>query len=95
MKGQYPVTFDVEYPERLSRGLIFIKWLLVIPHIFILGIYGALVWFTTFLSWWAILFSGTYPRALFNFAVNFYRWQARVSTYVYLLTDEYPPFGGS
>jgi hypothetical protein len=91
----YPVTFDVEYPERLSRWLIFVKWLLAIPHFLILGVFGYLVQLTTFISWFAILFTARYPRSLFGLAVMYFRWNARVTAYVALLRDEYPPFGGS
>jgi hypothetical protein len=90
----YPVTFDVEYPERLSRWLIFIKWLLVIPHWIIVGVFAYLVELTTFISWFAILFTGRYPKALFDLAVVYFRWSARMTAYVALLRDEYPPFGG-
>jgi hypothetical protein len=90
----YPVTFEVEYPEKLSRWLIFIKWLLVFPHLLILGVFGYLVELTTFISWFAILFTGRYPKALFDLAVVYVRWNARVVAYVALLRDEYPPFGG-
>jgi hypothetical protein len=90
----YPVTFEVEYPERLSRWLIFFKWLLVLPHWLILGVLGYLVELTTFISWFAILFTGRYPKALFDLAVVYFRWSARMIAYVALLRDEYPPFGG-
>ena len=90
----YPVTFEVEYPERMSRWLIFIKWLLVFPHFLILGVFGYLVELTTFISWFAILFTGRYPKALFDLAVVYFRWSARATAYLALLRDEYPPFGG-
>jgi hypothetical protein len=90
----YPVTFEVEYPEKLSRWLIFVKWLLAFPHWLILGVFGYLVNLTTFISWFAILFTGRYPRALFDLAVVYHRWSSRVVAYVALLRDDYPPFGG-
>jgi hypothetical protein len=90
----YPVTFEVEYPERLSRWLIFVKWLLAFPHLLILGVFGYLVELTTFISWFVILFTGRYPKALFDLAVMYFRWNARVTAYIALLRDEYPPFGG-
>jgi hypothetical protein len=90
----YPVTLEVDYPERLSRWLIFFKWLLVIPHLLIVGVFGWLVELTTFISWFAILFTGRYPRGLFDLAVVYHRWSARMISYVALLRDEYPPFGG-
>ena len=90
----YPVTFEVEYPERLSRWLIFVKWLLAFPHLLILGVFGYLVELTTFISWFAILFTGRYPKALFDLAVVYFRWRSRTTAYIALLRDDYPPFGG-
>jgi hypothetical protein len=90
----YPVTLEVDYPERLSRGLIFVKWLLALPHWIILGVFGYLVELTTFISWFAILFTTRYPKPLFDLAVMYFRWSARTTAYIALLRDEYPPFGG-
>ncbi|MGD0115434.1 MAG: DUF4389 domain-containing protein [Dehalococcoidia bacterium] len=90
--GEYAVTFDVEYPERLSRWLIFVKWLLVIPHIIVILCLGVADLVAKIISWFAILFTGHYPRGLFNFSVGVSRWGARVTAYGWLLRDEYPPF---
>ncbi len=90
--GEYPVTYDVEYPERLSRWLIFVKWLLIIPHFIVLLFIGIAYEITAIISWFAILFTGRYPEGLFRFAVGVTRWGARVNAYVWLLRDEYPPF---
>ncbi|MDI6857721.1 MAG: DUF4389 domain-containing protein [Dehalococcoidia bacterium] len=90
--GQYPLTYEVEYPERLSRWLIFVKWLLVLPHLIVLSILSIVYLFTVFVAWFAILFTGRYPRGLFDFAVGYLRWSARVNAYFILLRDEYPPF---
>jgi hypothetical protein len=90
--GQYPVTFEVEYPERLSRWLIFVKWLLIIPHIIVIYFLN-LAWFVTaMIAFFAILFTKRYPEGLFRFAVGVQRWSNRINAYVYLLRDEYPPF---
>ena len=91
--GQYPVTYDVEYPERLSRLLIFFKWLLVIPNLIVLALVGIAYYVTLIIAWFAILFTGRYPEGLFRFAVGTIRWSARVNAYIWLLRDEYPPFG--
>ncbi|HXG42118.1 MAG TPA: DUF4389 domain-containing protein [Dehalococcoidia bacterium] len=88
----YPLRFDVEYPTRLSRWLIFVKWLLALPHYFILYALGVLVSAVTFVAWFAILFTGRYPRGLFDLVVNSWRWQANVGAYTGLMRDEYPPF---
>jgi hypothetical protein len=93
----YPVTFDVEYPERLSRGWLLLKvffgWLYVgIPHWIVLSLYGIAVSIVLFISFWAILFTGKFPRGFFDFVVGYIRWQNRVTVYLSLLRDEYPPF---
>lgn len=90
----YPVTYEVAYPERLSRWLIFVKWLLAIPHLIVLYFLQLATGFVTFFAFFAILFTGKFPRGLFDFNVNVYRWGANVSAYVGLFRDEYPPFSG-
>ena len=88
----YPLRFDIEYPEQLSRWLIFVKWLLAIPHFLILYALSAVANVITFIAFFAILFTGRYPRGLFDFVVNIYRWQENVFAYYGLFRDEYPPF---
>lgn len=88
----YPLTYDVKYPEELSRWLIFVKFLLAIPHFFILYALSMATSIVTFIAWFAILFTKRYPRELFDFVVNVNRWNANVMAYVSLLRDEYPPF---
>lgn len=90
--SSYPLRFDVEYPERLSRWKIFVKWLLAIPHFIVMYVLALLAMLFTFIAFFAILFTKRYPQGLFNFVVGFYRWNANVGSYVYLLRDEYPPF---
>ena len=88
----YPVRLDIDYPPRLSRLLIFVKWLLAIPHyiaIYVLAI-GAYV--VIIISWFAVIITGRYPRGMFDFMVGFERWLMRVSAYLLLQTDRYPPF---
>jgi hypothetical protein len=102
LSDQYPSTdeeqyvhLDFPYPDarQLNRWLPLIKWLLVLPHyivLFFLAI-GALV--AVIVAWFAILFTGRYPRDLFNFVVGVMRWSNRVTGYAFVLvTDEYPPF---
>jgi hypothetical protein len=88
----YPLRFDIEYPEQLSRWLIFVKWLLAIPHFLILNALSSVANVITFIAFFAILFTGRYPRGLFDFVVNIYRWQENVFAYCALFRDEYPPF---
>lgn len=88
----YPVLYQMAYPERLSRGLIFIKWLLVIPHVVILYILTIIAELVVFIAWFAILFTGKFPRGMFDFVTGVHRWSNRVYVYYLLLTDAYPPF---
>jgi Domain of unknown function (DUF4389) len=117
-KTDYPADFDVDYPERLSRGLVLVKsWLLALPHLIItmlvvgevlvyplssgsgpaaiaaqqagaFSVLGLLVLMAGLL----VLITGTYPRVLFDFLLGINRWLYRVTTYVALMRDEYPPF---
>jgi hypothetical protein len=88
----YPVRYDVEYPEELSRWLIFVKWLLAIPHFMIVWALSIAAGVMGFIAFFAILFTKRYPRGLFDFVVNFNRWSLNVDAYTWLLRDEYPPF---
>jgi len=90
--GSHPLRFDVEYPGELSRWLIFVKWLLAIPHFIILYLLSIATGVVTFIAFFAILFTKQYPRSLFDFVVNANRWSANVTAYIFLLRDEYPPF---
>ena len=88
----YPLTYDVEYPQELSRWLIFVKWLLAIPHLIILYALSIAASLVMYIAWFAILFTKRYPRGLFDFVVNVNRWSANLTAYVLLMRDEYPPF---
>jgi hypothetical protein len=88
----YPVQLEAANPERLSRLLIFVKWLLAIPHYVCLVVLGLGAWVALIVSWFAVLFTGRYPEGLFNYIVGVMRWGIRVTAYVYLMTDRYPPF---
>jgi hypothetical protein len=95
-----PVKFDLEYPEKLSRGKLILKSLfgyfyVMIPHGVILSLYGVAVSVVMFISWWAILFTGKFPRGMFDFVVKYFRWSLRVTAYFPgFMTDAYPPFNG-
>jgi len=90
--SSYPVRLDVEYPERLSRLLIFVKWLLAIPHLIILYLLNIAYSLITFVAFFTILFTRKYPEDLFKFAVGCRRWSLNVNAYLWLMRDEYPPF---
>ncbi len=93
---QQYVKLELDYPEAhggLNRWLPLVKWFLAIPHYIVLFFLyiGALL--VVIAAWFAILFTGRYPRALFDYVVGVMRWSNRVTAYAFLLvTDEYPPF---
>lgn len=93
---QQSVHLDVDYPDArqdLNRWLPLVKWILAIPHYVVLLFLwiGALV--AVVVAWFAILFTGRYPRSLFGFVEGVIRWGNRVTAYAFLLaTDRYPPF---
>ncbi|QRP50214.1 DUF4389 domain-containing protein [Amycolatopsis sp. FDAARGOS 1241] len=116
----YPARLQVDYPGRLSRGLVLVKWwLLALPHLIIVGFFvgggswmagrddwggfwwaaGGLVGILVLIAGVVLLFTGRYPRPVFDFVLGMDRWTLRVAAYVSLLTDAYPPFrmdlGGS
>lgn len=86
-------SFDVPRPQRLSRLLIFVKWLLVFPHLLVLWAFGILAGIASMVGWWAVLITGRYPEGLWSIVCGYMRWNTRVSVYTTLLRDEYPPFG--
>ncbi len=103
LTDQYPSTveeqsvhLEIDYPDvqhDLNRWLPLVKWLLAIPHYIVLAILAIFAIFAVILSWFAILFTGRYPRAIFNYIEGVTRWWLRVEAYVFLLiTDKYPPF---
>jgi len=94
IQGTYPATVTGVLDERLSPVLWLIKWFLAIPHYIVLAFLWACFCILTFFAWIAILFTGRYPRGIFNFNVGVMRWTWRVGYYAYsaLATDRYPPF---
>jgi hypothetical protein len=93
---QQALHLDISYPDAaqdLNRWLPLVKWLLAIPHYVVLAFLalGAVV--SVVIAWFAILFTGHYPRGLFDYVVGVGRWGLRVTAYAFLLTtDRYPPF---
>jgi len=88
----YPVQVEADLLPEYSRFMPLIKWLLLIPHyiaLFFLGI-GAMV--VAFIAFFATLFTGTYPRGMWDFMVGVHRWSLRVLAYHHLISDTYPPF---
>jgi hypothetical protein len=99
-KADYPATLEIEYPERLSRGLVLVKWLLAIPHLLVVitfhgGLphrYGGLNGLLVLFAGLALLFTGRYPKEIFELVLGINRWAHRVAAYFFLMRDEYPPF---
>jgi hypothetical protein len=104
----YPARLEVEYPESLSRGLVLVKsWLLVLPHYLVVGVFVGGAWAAIGSDWWysaglvgllvlfagvVLLFTGRYPKSLYDFVLGMNRWVFRVAAYAALMTDAYPPF---
>ncbi|WP_069768679.1 DUF4389 domain-containing protein [Streptomyces sp. LUP30] len=99
----YPARLDIAYPERLSRGLVLVKWwLLAIPQYIVIGFFvggwhlgwwtGGLVDVLTLIAAVVLAFTEKYPRDLFDLVTGLNRWVLRVAAYVTLMTDVYPPF---
>ncbi len=99
----YPADLQVEYPEKLSKGLVWVKWwLLAIPHYAIVTIFNG--WYgkgrkfpglqqvLVVIAAIALLFTGKYPEGIFKMVIGLNRWSYRVCAYVALMTDQYPPF---
>lgn len=89
------VHLDFPYPDarQLNRWLPLVKWFLAIPHYVVLFFLGLAAVVAVIAAWFAILFTGTYPRGLFDFVVGVLRWGTRVNGYAFaLVTDQYPPF---
>jgi hypothetical protein len=103
MDDRYPSTdqeqglrLDYVYPDvprELNRFLPLVKWLLAIPHYIVLAFLWIAVFFVVIVAWFAILFTGRYPRGIFDFVEGVVRWGQRVVAYAFtLVTDRYPPF---
>ena len=104
LRDEYPSTDDeqavhiqIPYPDakqELNRWLPLVKWFLAIPHYVVLWFLSIAAFLCVIIAWFAILFTGRYPRSLFDFVVGVFRWWLRVAAYAFLLTtDRYPPFG--
>ncbi|NMM24445.1 MAG: DUF4389 domain-containing protein [Phycicoccus sp.] len=103
LTDQYPSTVEeqsvhlqLDYPDAerdLNRWLPLVKWLFAIPHLIVLSVLTVGAFFAVVMAWFAIMFTGQYPRGLFDFVVGVSRWWLRVQAYATLLvTDRYPPF---
>ena len=93
---QQSVRLDYPYPDasrQLNRWLPLVKWILAIPHYVVLAVLNVAAVFAVVAAWFAIVFTGRYPRGIFDFVVGVMRWDNRVTAYAFtLVTDQYPPF---
>jgi hypothetical protein len=103
LRDEYPATdeeqavhLDFAYPNvgtNLNRWLPLVKWALAIPHYIVLAFLLVGVIVAWVIAWFAIMFTGRYPRGLFDYMVGVMRWSLRVQAYAWLMTtDQYPPF---
>src|SRR5439155_26419436 len=103
LRDEYPSTDEeqayhltIRYPDasaELNRWLPLVKWFLAIPHYIVLFFLGLAAFVCVVIAWFVILFTGAYPRGLFDFVVAVLRWALRVTSYAFILsTDRYPPF---
>ena len=99
--GGYPADLEVAYPAMLTPGLALVKWwLLAIPHYIVIALligfgwmrWPGLLWVLVFFAAVALLFTGKYPKGIFDFVMGIDRWTYRVAAYSGLMTDRYPPF---
>jgi hypothetical protein len=96
----YPAQLEIDYPERLSRGLVWVKWwLLAIPHYLIVAFFsggaevgGGLVGILALIAGVTLAVKRPYPQTIFDFIMGMHRWSWRVVAYAALMRDEYPPF---
>ena len=96
MNDAYPVRFSVDYPDHpgaVNRWLPLVKWFLAIPHYIVLFFLYIGLTVVVIVAWFAILFTGRYPREIFDYVEGVIRWHNRILGYAFVLvTDQYPPF---
>jgi hypothetical protein len=103
MAEEYPVQVTATVPAQSSRGLavlgiLFIKWVLLLPHIIVLYFVGIAAFFVGWIGYWVIAFTGRLPEGMHGFLTGYLRWNTRAMAWLFSLTDRYPPFslgGGS
>jgi len=92
--SDYPVTYKQQPPEERNRLSIFFRWILAIPHYIWSFFYGIAAFIAVFIAWFAIVITGRWPRGLYDFVAGFQRYYGRLTAYVSLVVDAYPPFDG-
>lgn len=92
--ADYPVHFEVQYPEGENRFMILIRWLLAIPHAIVLYFLQIIAAILVFIAWFILLITARYPEGMFNFVAGYLRWSLNVTAYVFF-HNRYPPFSMS
>ena len=98
-KGDDALTMEFTYPEKIDKGSVIIRFLfggfyVGIPHMFLLMFRMFANSFVSMIGFFSILFTGKYPKGMFEFSVGTLRWMFRVNEYMYYISDTYPPFSG-
>src|SRR4051794_4066378 len=88
----YPVQLDVQHQPEYSRFMPLIKWLILLPHYIAITVLAIGALFAYIIAFFAVLFTRKYPEGIFNYIVGVGRWGYRITAYLFLMTDEYPPF---
>ncbi|HTT95202.1 MAG TPA: DUF4389 domain-containing protein [Solirubrobacterales bacterium] len=89
----YPVHYEADYQAEQNRATTFFRIILAIPWLIVAYLYEIAAFFTQIFAWLALLFTGRYPEGLYNLNSGFVRYRIRVYAWIYLQTDEWPPFG--
>jgi hypothetical protein len=92
--NEHPIRLIVNDDLQRTRLTVFFRWILAIPHFFVLMLYGIAAYFVLIVNWFATLFGGRSPDGLHNFLAGFLRYATHVAAYQNLLADPLPPFGG-
>ena len=92
-----PVRLEIDYPESSSRllallAIIPLKVILLLPVTIVMSIVSIAVTVCMLIGWFAVLFTGKYPRGMFDFIVRYLKWRAQVGAYYLSMSDKYPPF---
>ena len=88
----YPATLEIEHPGKIGNWRPLVHWLLVIPHSLVLSLLGIVATLVAMISWLLVLITGKLPEGLANFQCMYLRYSTRVTTYLYGLHVQYPPF---
>jgi hypothetical protein len=91
----YPVTYQADYAgEGRNRLTAFFRYIVAIPWLIVAGLYGFAASIAIVIAWFALVFTARYPEGIYNFVAGYVRFNARVNAFIYLATDEWPPFNG-